>query len=442
MRDTLRTIEELIRSTAWLKGHKSLIFVSEGFERSLALSTRSLLAVAQQEHIAIYFLDARGLKVLGRSADASVSGEGVVTGYVNGVPREIGPGPHEGDASLGAQDLAAATGGFTIQNTENLIGGLERVAQQNRTYYLLGFEPSSRRRDGKFHKIEVRVGPGEYEVHARQGYYAPGPDGRLRGEAQAALDPGAEIPLRLSAFVLEPVVGKRRVHLVAEADPAALRFEDQAEVALGAVESWVEVTPVGQPQGERTHHETKLRLTAEQRTQVAQTWVPLARDFELAPGRYRAVFRIKDQQSGRQGSVRHSFEVAGGQGLSFSTSTPILSDLVDANGNARPIARREFAPDSTLLCQVEAWPTGADTTRPRLTASYQLRGSDGSLLERSEPAPMDPDPDGRLTERLTLPLADLPEGEYLLAVAATDPASGETVTSEEPFVITALPRPK
>ena len=40
-------------------------------------------------------------------------------------------------------------------------------------FYLLGYAPTERQLDGRFHKIRVRVKPSGLEVRARTGYWAP-----------------------------------------------------------------------------------------------------------------------------------------------------------------------------------------------------------------------------------------------------------------------------
>lgn len=411
VRATLTTLEGLIQSTAGVKGHKALVFVSEGFG-SLYPGTppelRGALAAAEREHVTVYFLSACGLKVP-RPESRDPCAQAAV-----------------GDGTLGAQELASATGGFTVHNTEDLLGGLDRIAQQNRTYYVLGFEPGAPR-DGKFHRIEVRLKSGDYEVRARPGYSAVGPEARPR-----AADSGPGIPLRLSALVATPVGAKRKVTLVAEADPGALGFDEQGRAAL---ESWMEISTGGRPAGQQIHHVVKLRLTAEQRSQMADAWLPLTRELELAPGAYEAVFRIQERQSRRRGSVRHSFEVAAPRELTMSS---VLTDSVDRNGRPRPIARRHFTPASTLICGIEAWSEGPAR---RIMGAHELRRADGTLVRSSEPVPIERAPDGRLTQGITLPLADLAPGEYLLVLTVAG-SLGESVTSQEPFVIVPPPHPK
>src|SRR6185503_13101396 len=120
----------------------------------------------------------------------------------------------------GAESLAADSGGFSVKNTNDLGRGIQRIADESRSYYLLGYNSSNTSRDGRFRKITVKV-PGKkgLTIRARKGYFA-----RLEGKTvakktenadpaiQAALDsPYQEqgVPIRTTSYVFdETLLGK------------------------------------------------------------------------------------------------------------------------------------------------------------------------------------------------------------------------------------------
>jgi Ca-activated chloride channel family protein len=59
------------------------------------------------------------------------------------------------------------------QSIRELDGVFERLAEQMRTQYLLGYYSTNEARDGKFRKLTVKVKKPGYTVRARSGYYAP-----------------------------------------------------------------------------------------------------------------------------------------------------------------------------------------------------------------------------------------------------------------------------
>jgi VWFA-related protein len=68
--------------------------------------------------------------------------------------------------------LAKETGGFLIENTNDLGAGVARMQQERTTYYLLGYEPTNATMDGKFRRVSVKVKRSKVSVRARPGYLA------------------------------------------------------------------------------------------------------------------------------------------------------------------------------------------------------------------------------------------------------------------------------
>jgi VWFA-related protein len=64
--------------------------------------------------------------------------------------------------------LADGTGGFVIANTNDLLGGLQKINREQNEYYLIGYNPPDSK-EGSCHTIAVKV-KGSYNVRARTGY--------------------------------------------------------------------------------------------------------------------------------------------------------------------------------------------------------------------------------------------------------------------------------
>ncbi len=73
----------------------------------------------------------------------------------------------------GLARVAEETGGgyIEIKFGEDLGTAFEQVADELHSQYLLGFAPP--KRDGKVHKIDVRVTQRGYQARARKSYVAP-----------------------------------------------------------------------------------------------------------------------------------------------------------------------------------------------------------------------------------------------------------------------------
>jgi VWFA-related protein len=167
VRDTLRALERIIGAIGGESGRKSVILVSEGFVLSPQVTEfRSVTQAAMRANAALYFVDARQMVLGGSEYPVEYNDLG---------SREVVAVALADQAAeaFGSETLAADTSGFSIRNTNDLAGGMRRIAAETGCYYLLGYDPS-KEPDGRFRKIRVRVSRKDVRVRARKGYYAEG----------------------------------------------------------------------------------------------------------------------------------------------------------------------------------------------------------------------------------------------------------------------------
>jgi VWFA-related protein len=81
------------------------------------------------------------------------------------------------------QMLADGTGGFAIYNTNDLLGGLQRIMQEANHFYVLGFVPQASP-EGSCHTLKVKMNKGGTEVRSRSGYCNVRPTNPLDGKPQ------------------------------------------------------------------------------------------------------------------------------------------------------------------------------------------------------------------------------------------------------------------
>ncbi len=65
--------------------------------------------------------------------------------------------------------LADGTGGFVIHDSNDLLGGLQKIGKEQNQYYLLGYTPPDAKQ-GSCHVLRVKVDRSGLEVRARTGY--------------------------------------------------------------------------------------------------------------------------------------------------------------------------------------------------------------------------------------------------------------------------------
>lgn len=444
---TLKVLERAVASLTATKGRKSVIMVSEGFVRDPTMREfEAVTRAARQADAAIYFVDARGLFGAPDFASAEAGREmderDILSNLVNTT-----------QDTQGSLSLALDTGGYAIRNTNDLERGLRGISDRSRAYYLIGYIPANTRRDGKFRSIDLTVtSRPDAKVEARRGYYAPSDAPQKKREPEALEPPVRQaldspygrdsIPMRMTSYVFGERAGKAAVLLAADADPKAIGFDKQADRFNGVLESFAVIA--SRDSGENFSQERKMELSLPSavRDQVAKSWLPILREFELPPGVYQARMLVRDPGSGRIGTVRHEFEVPDPGKL--RTSTPILTDTLQPGAGgapARPVplARRTFDANARVVCYFEVYGAVRDgqSGAPKVIAGGSVRRADGSTLANLDATPMAPAPDGSLSRRIDLPLQGAAPGEYAFVLSITDGVSRQTLEVEEPFSIGA-----
>ena len=175
-RHTEAMLESALIAQSDVPGRKSLVLVSGGFPSDLQRnSEKRMLRAARVANAAVYFVDARAMSGWeGVFTAVEQWGVDLSTEFVGQRPTSIGE--RRNYKSAGPEVLASQTGGFTIKNSNDLAGAVQRVFEENRNYYLLGYKPSNTKRDGRFRTIELQVKREGLRVRARTGYYAPTAD--------------------------------------------------------------------------------------------------------------------------------------------------------------------------------------------------------------------------------------------------------------------------
>jgi VWFA-related protein len=447
---TLRAVHRGLDALAPIRGRKSLLLLSEGFIDDSESDVRGVEAASREANTAVYFIDTRGLVALpggGSAADAEPLvpiRDRLNMGFEDAVLE-----------SAGAVALAEETGGFSVRNNNDLAGGADRIAEESRVFYLLGFYPPEGKSTRAWRKLRVEVRRPGLKVRARRGYTlraaaAPGEakPGK-KGGKKPTLDPAvihaldsahdaAGIPLRIMTYVFEPLPkGATHVLVAAEFDGSRLGVERKGKARAGRLE--LSILATHRDSGREFRFDETLALTVAEGE--APAWRGLAREFELPSGVAQARVVVRDPASGAIGSVAQRFEVPP-TGI-LRLATPILTDHIEPAGKApshpRPAlaVHRVFRPEGALYIQFEVLEAAraAGSALPRVSAGLTLRTRDGQLVRQAPPTPITADPDGRVVRFVGLPLEGLQEGSYDLLLEVQDELSGARLERHEPFTL-------
>jgi len=180
---TLGAVSYVVRGLKDLPGRKSILLISDGFRiysrddpnrnfRTL-YALRRLIDEAGRASVVIYTMNATGLPTLMLSA-ADATGER----SADQVEQALSDRRTQAfESQEGLTYLAHETGGIAIQNNNDLGGGIKRVMEDQKGYYLIGYRPDESTFDTKtgrrtFHKLTLKVlRPGKFSVRMRNGFF-------------------------------------------------------------------------------------------------------------------------------------------------------------------------------------------------------------------------------------------------------------------------------
>jgi VWFA-related protein len=461
VRMTLETLRGVTRGLAELPGRKVIVLVSDGFPMGLGTANsqvfdvRRITDAATRAGVVIYALDARGLVATPPLGNASS----------RDVPSLTAPGVREAMArdseeSLreGMNGLAEDTGGFLVYSTNDVGAGLDRILRDTETYYLLAYQPTNTREDGRFRRIEVRL-PGRrgLQIRTRRGYFAPddrkadatpspAEAGRRAAdqlrEALASLYPRPEIPVHLSADFVSLGGAGPRVVVSGNVDLTAVRFkrvENHYQAALdvaGAV-----YDGKGLPFAELEPQRVNLRLTPPDYERAQKEGLKYQKVLPVRPGSYEVRLAVREGGTGRLGSASQRIDVPDVDGGQLTMSGLFLlrgAGLTPAGGTAgagKAASLREvqafprFARKGSLYYQLQVLNPKKDAAgETHLTAQAYVYER-GHLLASTPEMPVVLSQEGAVPQAYTgrIALGPLPPGKYDLQVAVTDHLVERTV---------------
>ena len=128
-------------------------------------------------------------------------------------------------------ELAKGTGGFVIVNSNDLLGGLEKIAQEQNQYYVLGYTPPVSD-EGTCHSLKVKVDRGDTILRARSGYCNVRPTDLLAGksvekelENRVTASQAGTVAATMLAPYFYTSPNTARVNLAIEMPSSAMKFK-------------------------------------------------------------------------------------------------------------------------------------------------------------------------------------------------------------------------
>jgi VWFA-related protein len=347
------------------------------------------LAATAAGNVAIYPLNPAGLA----AADADLV-------EVGGLPNYTAILEEARQANEMARDLAALTGGVSLVDTNDTLGGIDRAVRDASSHYILSYEPQAPPKGTAYRSIEVKVRRPGVTVLARRGYRGsvtrPLPPMKIPDSLPAQLRtllagvmPDDGLPMTVQAVPVSRQGKTFTIAVVVEVNGSVLG-DNRLDRRLKIEQGLLTVDDHGKAgNGERRVFE--VSLSPQQWTVLGATALRSVWAIALPKGPHQLRVASIDTATGRGGSVYLDVRVPDGDGLPpvplvgsrmLSMMPTVFADERLAAWTAvMPTATRVFPQGDVLTVTVPH--TGLSP------ATAQLRNQAGAVLWDGSGTPID-----------------------------------------------------
>jgi VWFA-related protein len=479
--DTLRNLGEFM---AGVRGRrKAVLLISEGLEMPMSEiygihtatdvvgAIKDAITAAARSNVSFYALDPRGL--IGMTSEyIELAGSGapdVASGAFGALNAQQGLLTEMRVSQDSLRTLSEETGGFAAVNQNDLNAAFGRIVDANSRYYVLGYYPPTQARDGRFHRIEVRVKRPGLRVSARRGYAAPrglSPTERKRNEelrrAREARRGGANntsaelrevlnTPLQQSglAFTVQAAPfrhtqNEASVALAIEFDGERLPFAPQPSTDAGGPAnnaslftntlelSFFGINHDGRA-GRATRSEFTLNLKPDSFKRVKNAGLRVNPRMTLQPGRYQIRVGARDSVGKQTGTVFYDLQVPdfrkdplmlSGILLTAPSAETAMTAMPDPGASkllpGPATSRRTFARNDTITVFAEIYDNMPRQRVREIDTTVSLVSETGSEVFSARDSVKNEPATNWTAYGLTraIPLANVAPGRYLLRVQA------------------------
>jgi VWFA-related protein len=324
---TLDGLQTVAQALAGVPGRKSLIWASGGFPFNVSDNTMQLAPAGRDTladvlplyertwqllndaEISLYPVDVKGLQVVSMpSASLRNPGKNYSRHMQN----------RQFDTQSSFLTFASMTGGRAYFGSNDLEKGFREAVNDSAEYYMLGYYIDRAQTKPGWRKLTVKAKREHVEVRARSGFFVTNatidPESGRNNDISSAL----QSPLDYTSLALvarwnkiEPGKEPGKKHVTYEMrlapDAGVINDADNNHVALDFVA--MAKTPEGKAVDHPIGQKVDIHLTPERLSAIRQQGLVYRDALDLAPGEYTVRFVVRDDLSGRTGSVAAPLKV-------------------------------------------------------------------------------------------------------------------------------------
>ena len=387
-----------------------------------------MFAAVDRANLTVHSIDPRGLVNVGPQTRVTAMGAQQGDDYAGPRSRLQVQRQDTNDliASQGTlRVLPDRTGGRTVVGRNNPDETVPEIFRESEAYYLLGVERGASNRPDSPRSIEVKVARKGLRVYAQRQYVLPPP---TRGAAAVAtipvpspeealnrLLPTAGLPLALAVTPFASLESARPVVRV-NVDAGAFAHEDGTAAPLDIAVLAVDRT--GQPVASASQRSTISGVRAPSGPPAE---VNVQSHLELPPGEYAVRVSVSDPAAGKVASVFSDITVPKFESAALSLSGVAVDTTSTPSAMPSPTTRRVFHRNERVRALLQIY-QGTERTEAMAPVSMRVQILDakgGAVRDQSLLFPETAFTKRRADCVITLPLAALPPGEYLLKLEAS-----------------------
>ncbi len=364
--------------------------------------------------------------------------------------------------------LADGTGGFSIFNTNDLLGGLEKIGREQSDFYILGYVPPESP-EGSCHTLKVKLNRGGMNVRSRSGYCNARTMNPLDGkplekqlELHAAGTNAGSIHGALEAPYFYTAPNVARVNLAMEIPPESLNFnKEKGKYHANVNILGIAYKPDGSV-GARFNDTVNLDLEKDEWKAFTKTPYRYQNQFDAAPGTYKLTV-VLSGGGDTFGKFEAPLQIDAYDGQHFSLGGVVLTNsmtrisdipsgldsalledrtpLVLKGMQVVPSASNRFKRSDNVVLYTEIYEPGlASAAPPRVGFAYHIyeRASNKDMFF-SGLAPADDfiqKGNPVIPGGLNVKVKDLAPGSYRLVVQAVDSEKHQAPNRSVDFDIT------